>query len=185
MCKISIVFVLLLTGFAAAQEIQAKSCGLELNVTEPGANGRPIQFAISTATSLATKRTVKAGYFEGFPVFGNLRDGRYKLTVKKAGYKTTVKEINLDCRQADTDQNSVSENIVLRKGSGKQIYNQTRFSGSLTNFDLLRGTEFFNFAYQSPAARLRKISPVGSLAAIGKMEATAAKSYLSKYYPVN
>lgn len=62
-----------------------------------------------------TKEVVKATLFEAMPVFGNLSAGQYTITVTKAGYKNTVKEINLDCRNLETDDQSVTENIFLQK----------------------------------------------------------------------
>lgn len=122
--KISIGFSLILLTFFAAVQARAESCGLELNVTESNADGNPVRSVSATATNLVTKKSFKASFLEGYPVFGNLREGTYRITVKKFGYKTTVKRLNLDCRSADEDQNIVTVNVFLRKGSGKQIYNQ-------------------------------------------------------------
>lgn len=115
--------LVLLAGFSAAQA-RAKSCGLELNVTESNANGSPIQSASATAINLATKKTARAGSLEGFPVFGDLREGRYKITVRKSGYRTVVKEVDLSCRSADEDQNIVTVDVFLKRGSGRRIDNQ-------------------------------------------------------------
>lgn len=95
---IGLIALCFLSGSAttANARVEAKSCGLELNVTESNADGNPVRPAGATATNLATKRTVKAGFLEGFAVFGDLHEGRYKITVDKPGYRTTVKEVNLD-----------------------------------------------------------------------------------------
>lgn len=132
------IVLALLAGFAAtAQEAQAKSCGIELSVTRP--NGRPLLSVPATIINLTTKKSSKAGFFEGYPVFSNLREGRYKITVMAPGYKTTVRQINLNCRLADADQNSVIIDITLQRGSRKQIYNQAD-SGIKPVMDLTMAT---------------------------------------------
>lgn len=131
---IGLIAFCLLSGSAATANarFQAKSCGLELNVTESNADGNPVLSARATATNLATKKSVKAGLLEGFPVFGELREGRYKLTVSKSGYRTTVKEVNHDCRSVDEDQNIATINVFLKKGNSKQIYSQPASRNGVT-----------------------------------------------------
>ena len=98
---------------------QSSGCGLNLEITESNISGLPIQNAAATAVNSVTKEVVKATLFEAMPVFGNLSAGKYTITVTKTGYKNTVKEISLDCRNLEADDQSVTENIFLQKTGRK------------------------------------------------------------------
>lgn len=111
------------SSFVAAQ---AKSCPLDLNVIkyrpiDSEAPDFPVSGATASVTSTATKRLTKASLLEGMPRFGNLREGKYKLSVTKKGYKQTVKQITINCGGLD-DDGSVQETVFLQKGSVKQTY---------------------------------------------------------------
>lgn len=111
-----ILFALvLLAGFTVAAEAQAKSCGLNLEITEAIYAEPPIQNATATAVNLKTKKTYKAVLFEAMPVFNDLPAGKYKVTVSKKGYQTLVKQITLDCSNLEEDDSSKTEYILLRK----------------------------------------------------------------------
>ena len=97
-------------------EKQPKVCGLNLEITETNANGLPIQNAAATATNTDTNETVKATLFEAMPVFSDLREGKYKISVMKNGYKNLVKEVELNCNNLTEDDQSATEYIFLIKG---------------------------------------------------------------------
>jgi hypothetical protein len=110
---------LLLTVFISAgvmsAEAQAKTCGLNLEVTEKIYAEPPIQGATATAVNLKTKKIFKAVLFEGMPVFGDLAAGKYTVTVSKKGYQTLVRQITLDCSNLEDDDQSKTEYFLLRK----------------------------------------------------------------------
>ena len=100
-------------------EMQAKLCGLNLEITEKNANGVPIQHTSATATNTETKETFKATLFEAMPVFSDLSEGTYQITVMKKGYKNAVKTFTLDCSNLEEDDQSVTEYMFLTKGNDK------------------------------------------------------------------
>ncbi len=97
-------------------EKKAEPCGLNLEITENNTKGLPVQGANATAMNTGTNEMFKAVLFEGFPVFGDLAAGTYKVTVTKSGYKTLVKEIQLDCNNLQEDDRSATDYIFLTKG---------------------------------------------------------------------
>lgn len=116
-------FVFASSSFVAAQ---TKTCPLDLYVIkyrpiDSEAPDFPVSGATASVTSTATKRLTKASLLEGMPRFANLREGKYKLSVTKKGYKQTVKQITINCGGLD-DDGSVQETVFLQKGSVKQTY---------------------------------------------------------------
>jgi hypothetical protein len=99
--------------------LQAKTCGLNLEITETNKDGLPVQNATATAVNTETNETFKAALFEAMPVFNELSEGKYQITVTKADYQTAVKEINLDCSNLEEDDQSVTEKVFLQK-TGKK-----------------------------------------------------------------
>lgn len=147
--KIVLMTVLLL-AFSAVEQAQAKACGLNLSVTEAQAGGDPVQNVVATATNLATKRVSTARLFEAMPAFDNLREGKYQIRVKKAGYQTTVRQIKLACGPLAADDPSVTASVFLQKGSGNQIYKQPEAGGRVATAGI-RSVDFLNYSYQGSA----------------------------------
>lgn len=100
-------------------QMQAKTCGLNVEITETNMDGLPVQNAAATAVNFETNETMKAVLFEAMPVFNDLSEGKYKITVTKSGYQTAVKEVTLDCSNLEVDDQSVTVNIFLEKGTSK------------------------------------------------------------------
>ena len=117
--KFLIVSALVLFAGVTGIKAQTSSCGLNLEVTESNIDGLPIQKATAIAVNLSTGKTSKASEFEGMPVFGNLRAGKYKITVARNGYKPLVKQIDVDCRNLEPDDRTVTANVFLTKNSRK------------------------------------------------------------------
>lgn len=137
--KISFALALVLIAGVSGAQAQKKSCGMNLEVMEALYAETPIQGASATAVNRATKKTYKAALFEGMPVFGEMPAGKYTVTVSKTGYKTLIKQVNLDCAEVEPDDPSVTEYIHLRKASGKTA---PANSG-------IRKIDFLNFSFQS------------------------------------
>lgn len=119
---IAVAFVFLAGAITA--NAQLKRCGLDIYVTENDANGLPVQNTTATAVKVGSKKVIKAAFAEAMPVFENLAEGIYKLTLKKAGYKTTVKTVEIDCSEVEDDDPSISDSVFLQKGNGDVIYVQ-------------------------------------------------------------
>ena len=130
---IGLAMFFVVVSFAASINAQTKSCPLDLNVLDykegTEAPEFPVENARATATNTTTKRVTRAALFEGMPRFAKLREGKYTITVTKAGYKRSIKQITIDCSGLDED-GSVTETIYLQKGSAKQTakasINETR-----------------------------------------------------------
>ncbi len=131
-------------------KMQAGVCGLNLEITENNADGLPVQNVTATAMNAETKETSKATLFEAMPVFSDLSEGKYQVTVMKKGYKNATKEITLDCSNLEDDDPSVTQQIFVQKEGGKQSANQTQ-TDTKTNASNIRGVDFLNYTYQSTA----------------------------------
>jgi len=137
--KISIALwlFLILTSFSFAFA-QVKQCPLDLSVTQYQKNAEaadiPISGANATASNIVTKKVTKAVLFEGMPRFPKLTEGKYDLTVTKAGYARTFKRIKIDCSELAED-GSLSEDIFLWKGSSQQTMRMRNISIALRSKD--------------------------------------------------
>lgn len=131
--------LLVLTSFSSAHA-QSKQCPLDLSVTlyqkNEAAGEIPISDANATAFNIATKKTTKAGLFEGMPRFPKLLEGTYNLTVTKIGYARTLKRIKIACRGLAAD-GSMTENIFLWEGSADQTMKMRDVSIALSSKDSL------------------------------------------------
>lgn len=99
---------------------QRQTCALGLKVIEPSKaetdEVNPITGARAIATKLGSRRTIPADMVEGQPIFPELTDGDYKLTITKRGYKRTVQQITFMCLAPSQDTLIY---IKLARGSSK------------------------------------------------------------------
>lgn len=116
-----IIFVFAI--FASSILAQTTSCNLQLEVYKFQADSEAEPVQINKATAFLqkekSKTKVKADLQNELPYFANLTAGNYNSTVSISGYKTTTKEIEIDCSMAN-DQNIVSEVIFLWEGDTKE-----------------------------------------------------------------
>lgn len=86
---------------------QRQTCALELKVIEPNKSERdelkPIIGARAIATKFGSRRTIPAVMVEGQPIFPELTDGDYKITITKRGFKRTVQPISFICLAPSQD----------------------------------------------------------------------------------
>lgn len=125
---------------------EAKVCGLNLEITENNANGLPIQNVMATATNLDNNKTFKAILFEAMPVFNDLSEGKYQITLIKKDYKNITKEITLDCSGLEEDDPSVTQQLFMQKEGGKQSSDQNQ-SDTKINALNIRSVDLLNYKY--------------------------------------
>ncbi|MFZ1699554.1 MAG: energy transducer TonB [Pyrinomonadaceae bacterium] len=105
---------------AAGIFAQARTCDLKLEVIENPKSDDVIETPIGDATASfvdnATKKTVKSEFNSGDPIFKGLTEGHYELKVAKRKYKTTLKEMDLNCALAD-EKGVVSEIVFMWRGN--------------------------------------------------------------------
>ena len=168
---------LMLASFSVAHA-QVKQCPLDLSVTQyqekADAGVMPISDAEATATNTITKKVTKAVLFEGMPRFANLPEGRYDLTVTKAGYARTLKRIKIDCRGL-ADDGSLSEDVFLWKGSPEQTMRMRNVSIALKSKD--------NVPIESSVVETPKPVSLGSKSISGAVLNEKATKLVTPDYP--
>jgi outer membrane biosynthesis protein TonB len=119
------IFLLILVVGACFSTIEAQtnSCGLSLRVfaIEEGeiGNWKTIVEAKAEIVNLATKKKQSFSVQTNSPQLPNIIEGNYKVAVKKNGFKSTNKQIEVDCRYANIE-GVFSEVIFLWKGKTTQ-----------------------------------------------------------------
>lgn len=121
-----ILTVLVFVSAVFAANTQAQSCGLSI---EPSVeeSDTVIKGATATAVSRTTSRLVRSSFRQGFPYFADLPEGKYLVTVKKAGFKQTVDEVDHSCDGAE--EGVASAFVSMWKGASTQkvdVSNATR-----------------------------------------------------------
>lgn len=117
--------------FALAFEAHAQKCGLQVGVWESfpeektsidgSLEERKVEVAGFTAMAVnqKTKRVYENASPAGRIYFEALPDGVYEITVRKAGYKTTIQTHNFSCVPANDGVKFL--NILVSRGTPNQV----------------------------------------------------------------
>lgn len=99
-----------------------------LNVeTTIGESETPVKGATAVAKNSSSSKIFKSSLVNGYPYFADLPEGKYSLTVKKAGYKQTIDEVDHDC---DNGENGVVwAYIPMWKGAGTAQVKRVKYDG--------------------------------------------------------
>ena len=113
-------FFLFAAIFAATVSAQTNSCAAKVEVTRNNSDVS-INGASATAVNDKTKESYKSDLKDGIPYFAELPEGKYRISVTKAGYMRSADDFYLDCND------SYDWKIELFKGSPKllvKLYNR-------------------------------------------------------------
>lgn len=105
--SLSLMLFVVVVSLSSTAFGQRQTCALGLKVIEANTTEtdelHPIIGARAIATKLGSRRTIPADMVEGQPIFGELTDGDYKITITKRGYKRTVQQITFMCLAPSQD----------------------------------------------------------------------------------
>lgn len=136
---------------------QSKSCDLQLEVIYNQKNNTIEEIPVKNASAILRtsndKTTINAVLKNESPYFESVNEGKYFLDVTGKSFKTTVKQIAIDCNTAD-EQGVVTEIIILWKGKSKERVSMN--SGDDSGGKLIKKVE----PRYSDEARRAKISGV-------------------------
>ena len=117
MAFLVLAFCALTTPTASAQPW---NCVLALDVatTNTKFETRPINDARATALNTGSHKSMPAVLMSGQPVFSNLIDGRYRITVTRPGFKRAVQPVTFKCERMN---GQATMRIDLERGSVRQL----------------------------------------------------------------
>ncbi len=122
MKKFIFVFVLLLfvsvAFFTETASVKTNSCVVKMTVTRND-SAVLINDTNATAINTETRKSYKSVLQDGMPYFENLPEGKYRVTVTKAGYMRSADDFFVSCTETETEETNWS--IELYKGSSKLI----------------------------------------------------------------
>jgi TonB family protein len=123
------LIVALIIFSASTAVAQSNTCNLQLEVIEKPESGdekeTPIKNAAASFIDPESKKVIKATLKDEHPLFRNLRSATYRISIAKHGYKTTIKNFDLDCVLADAS-GSVTEVIFMWKGKENETMEISR-----------------------------------------------------------
>ncbi|HEY0050402.1 MAG TPA: hypothetical protein VGB68_14000, partial [Pyrinomonadaceae bacterium] len=126
--NIFLKFALLILSFAAAGTAnvfaQANSCAVKLDVSNFDRSGA-IKNAQATALNIENKQVYRSALKDGMPYFAQLTEGKYDLTVTKAGFKQTKESYTVWCAQAE--EGVLLALMLMEKGSSKETFTVPKF----------------------------------------------------------
>ena len=106
---------LILMGSNSFAQMKPKTCDLQLLAFEDKLGGRPgdgarrvienettwLNGATAVARRVPSKTIIHSYSIDDTPVFSDLKDGTYKVTVSRDGYRSMKKSFTIDCSRAD------------------------------------------------------------------------------------
>lgn len=120
-------FVLLVLSFGVLSVVnvtaQTTSCALQIEA-ENSKNAELIKDTSATAVNVKTRQVYRSRLRNGMPYFSQLPEGRYNLTVTKAGFKQSKDIYEVVCDEAENGV--LSALIPLVNGSPRQIHTVQR-----------------------------------------------------------
>lgn len=106
-----------------ASDTFGQTCSLSVETTI-GESETPIKGATAIAINSASSKMYKSSFRQGYPFFAQLPEGEYSVTVKRAGYKQTVDQVDHECENAE---NGIAwAYLSMWKGSTTEKVNLTK-----------------------------------------------------------
>lgn len=96
----TIIFVTVASVALCSGQTLSKTCGLMIEAS-PEDSETVIKGIFATIISRENSRIYKSVFRQGRPYFAKVKEGNYKLTLTKAGYKKTIDNISVECDEAD------------------------------------------------------------------------------------
>jgi TonB family protein len=81
-------------------QASSQTCDLLIE-TSPADSETVLQGVFATLISRETSRIYKSTFKQGLPYFANMPEGKYKVTLKKVGYKRTIDNVTVSCDEAE------------------------------------------------------------------------------------
>lgn len=97
---ITAVFMTLASVMLSPAQAPSATCGLLIEAS-PEDSSKAIKGVTATVISRETSRIYRSTFRQGRPYIANLPEGRYKLTLKKVGYKQTIDNVTVSCDEAE------------------------------------------------------------------------------------
>lgn len=97
---ITAVFVMFTSVVLSYPQALSTTCGLLIEAS-PADSETVVKGVFATAISRETSRIYKSTFKQGLPYIAKLPEGKYKLTLKKVGYKQTIDNVTVSCDEAE------------------------------------------------------------------------------------
>lgn len=174
-----LIALVIFTIGAFSVDHSAQSCGLAV---EPSLaeSDTVIKGASATAVSRTTSLLVRSSFRQGFPYFADLPEGKYLVTVKKAGFKQTVDEVDHSCEGAE--EGVASAFVSMWKGASTQkvdVSNATR--KRMEVFTVVGDPDLYGKVVQNPAGSGTSASRVPKTVSGGILNGKAINLPMPEY----